>query len=110
MAQRKVTAIPAIINRYTATPINSTKKRRVAGYARVSTDNEDQTTSYEAQVDYYTNYIKSRDDWEFVAIYTDEYNLRLIQFDTETAVKPHKITALGAKRQTESRYFCFMEI
>jgi len=42
--------------------------------------------------------------------YIDEYNLRLIQFDTETAVKPHKITALGAKRQTESRYFCFMEI
>lgn len=71
MAQRKVTAIPATISRYTATPINSTKKRRVAGYARVSTDHEDQTTSYEAQVDYYTNYIKSRDDWEFVAIYTD---------------------------------------
>jgi len=45
-----------------------------------------------------------------LAHYTDEYNLRLIQFDTETAVKPHKITALGAKRQTESRYFCFMEI
>jgi hypothetical protein len=42
--------------------------------------------------------------------FVDEYNLRLIQFDTETAVKPHKITALGAKRQTESRYFCFMEI
>ena len=72
MAQRKVTAIPATISRYTAAPINSTKKRRVAGYARVSTDHEDQTTSYEAQVDYYTNYIKSRDDWEFVAIYTDE--------------------------------------
>ena len=72
MAQRKVTAIPATISRYTATPINSTKKRRVAGYARVSTDHEDQTTSYEAQVDYYTNYIKSRDDWEFVTIYTDE--------------------------------------
>ena len=72
MAQRKVTAIPATISRYTSAPINSTKKRRVAGYARVSTDHEDQSTSYEAQVDYYTNYIKSRDDWEFVAIYTDE--------------------------------------
>ena len=45
-----------------------------------------------------------------IEFYVDEYNLRLIQFDTETAVKPHKITALGAKRQTESRYFCFMEI
>ena len=72
MAQRKVTAIPATISRYTATPINSTKKRRVAGYARVSTDHEDQTTSYEAQVDYYTNYINGRDDWELVEVYTDE--------------------------------------
>ena len=72
MAQRKVTTIPATISRYTATPINSKKKRRVAGYARVYTDHEDQATSYEAQVAYYTDYIKSRDDWEFVAIYTDE--------------------------------------
>ncbi len=72
MAQRKVTAIPATISRYTAVPLSSTRKRRVAGYARVSTDHEDQATSYEAQVDYYTGYIKSRDDWEFVAIYTDE--------------------------------------
>ena len=67
-----MTTIPPTISRYTAAPINSTKKRRVAGYARVSTDHEEQTTSYEAQVDYYTNYIKSRDDWGFVAIYTDE--------------------------------------
>ena len=72
MAQRKVTAIPATITQYTAMPIGSRQKRRVAGYARVSTDHEDQVTSYEAQIDYYTNYIKSRDDWEFVAIYTDE--------------------------------------
>lgn len=68
----KVKTIPATISQFTAAPINSTRKRRVAGYARVSTDHEDQATSYEAQVDYYTNYIKSRDDWEFVAIYTDE--------------------------------------
>ena len=72
MAQRRVTAIPATISRYTAAPISNPRKRRVAGYARVSTDHEDQATSYEAQVDYYTTYIKSRDDWEFVHIYTDE--------------------------------------
>ena len=72
MPERRVTAIPATISRYTAMPINSTKKRRVAGYARVSTDHEDQVSSYEAQVDYYTNYIKGRDDWEFVKVYTDE--------------------------------------
>ena len=72
MAQRKVTAIPATITKYTAVPIGSKRKRRVAGYARVSTDHEDQVTSYDAQVDYYTNYIKATDDWEYVAIYTDD--------------------------------------
>ena len=72
MTERKVTAIPATINRYTSLPINSMKKRRVAGYARVSTDHEDQVSSYEAQVEYYTNYIKNRNDWEFVKVYTDE--------------------------------------
>lgn len=29
---------------------------------------------YEAQVDYYTKYIKERADWEFVQVYTDEGN------------------------------------
>ncbi|MCD7712682.1 MAG: recombinase family protein [Firmicutes bacterium] len=69
---KRVTIIPATISRYTAVPINSKKKRRVAAYARVSTDHEEQLTSYEAQVDYYTNYIKGRDDWEFVSVYADE--------------------------------------
>lgn len=69
---KTVRAIPATISRYTAAPINSRKKRRVAGYARVSTDHNDQVTSYAAQMDYYTNYIKERNDWEFVGIYIDE--------------------------------------
>ena len=68
---KKITTIPATLTRFTATPITEQKKRRVAGYARVSTDHDDQFTSYEAQIDYYTNYIKSRDDWEFVDDYTD---------------------------------------
>ena len=69
---KTVTTIPATISRFTSSPINENKKRRTAGYARVSTDSDEQFTSYEAQVDYYTNYIKSRDDWEFVEVYTDE--------------------------------------
>ncbi len=68
----KVTTIPATLSRFTAAPINEKKKRRTAAYARVSTDSEEQLTSYEAQVDYYTNYIKGRDDWEFISVYTDE--------------------------------------
>ena len=54
-----VTMIPATINKQTAMPINTTRKRKVAGYARVSSDHEEQASSYEAQVDYYTSYIKA---------------------------------------------------
>ena len=68
---RAVTMIPATKNRFTALPTASVARRKVAGYARVSTDSEEQQTSYEAQVDYYTQYIQSREDWEFVGVYTD---------------------------------------
>jgi len=67
-----VRVIPATIHRTSAQSCNPSIKRRTAAYARVSTDSEEQLTSYEAQVDYYTNYIKERADWEFVGIYTDE--------------------------------------
>ena len=70
--QRQVTVIPATINPLTRLAVNQPRKRRVAGYARVSTDSEEQKTSYAAQVDYYTTYIQSREDWEFVDVYTDE--------------------------------------
>ena len=69
---KSVITIPATVNRHTAAPIGSYKKRRVAAYARVSTDHEEQQSSYEAQVDYYTNYINGREDWEFVSVYADE--------------------------------------
>ena len=69
---RNITVIPATIDLCTGIPSNMHHKRRVAGYARVSTDSEEQLTSYEAQVDYYTQYIKANPDWQFVAVYTDE--------------------------------------
>ena len=66
----KITAIPATRNiRIPEAPL---ARRKVAGYARVSTDSDEQFTSYEAQVDYYTKYIRSHADWEFVGVYTDE--------------------------------------
>ena len=65
MAQ-KVRVIPATINRTTSAPIDARVKRKVAGYARVSTEQEEQQSSYEAQVSYYTQYIQNRDDWEFL--------------------------------------------
>jgi site-specific DNA recombinase len=69
---KRITAIPATLNPFTSTPIAHQVKRKVAGYARVSTDMEEQLTSYENQVDYYTRYIQGHPDWEFVGIYTDE--------------------------------------
>lgn len=67
-----VRVIPATAPVVSAQSKASAAKRRVAAYARVSTDSDEQLTSYEAQVDYYTKFIKSRDDWEFVTVYTDE--------------------------------------
>lgn len=71
-AVRSVTMIPPTINPKTRQAFVAVVKRRVAGYARVSTDKDEQFSSYEAQIDYYTQYIKSHDDWEFVKVYTDE--------------------------------------
>ena len=68
----RVTVLPATRNRFTTAPIASVQKRRVAAYARVSTDSDEQLTSYEAQVDYYTHYIKERPDWSFAGMYADE--------------------------------------
>ena len=39
------------------------KKLRVAAYCRVSTDDEEQLTSYEAQKSYYTDKITGNPDW-----------------------------------------------
>ena len=72
MTERKVTTIPATLTRFTAVPIAENRKRRTAAYARVSTDTEEQISSYEAQVRFYTDYIQSRSDWEFAGVYTDE--------------------------------------
>lgn len=68
----KITKIPASISRYTSAPIDAVVKRKVAAYARVSTDSEEQLTSYAAQVSYYEEYIKGHKDWEFISVYTDE--------------------------------------
>ena len=72
MAKRKITIIPSTINPLTQTPVGSVQKRKVAAYARVSTDSDEQYTSYETQKTYYENYIKSKPEWEFVRVYADE--------------------------------------
>ena len=45
---------------------------RVASYSRVSTDDEEQLSSFESQKEYYTNLISSKPEWRLVGTYADE--------------------------------------
>lgn len=72
MSERTITVIPAT-NAGSLPQIQSiARKKRVAAYARVSTDKEEQQNSYEAQVDYYTDYIQKNPEWAFIEVYADE--------------------------------------
>ena len=53
-------------------PLNEKKLIRAAAYARVSTDSDEQFTSFEAQVSYYTELIESNPEYTFVRVYADE--------------------------------------
>ena len=68
----RVRTIPATVQRFSPQRAAVSAKKRVAAYARVSTDEEEQLTSYEAQVDYYTRYIQANPEWEFIEVYADE--------------------------------------
>ncbi len=47
-------------------------KKRACAYCRVSTDDPNQTSSYELQKNYYEDMINQKDNWELVDIYADE--------------------------------------
>jgi DNA invertase Pin-like site-specific DNA recombinase len=51
---------------------NETPKLRIAAYCRVSTDSDEQATSYEVQIEHYTNYIQSNPEWDLARIYADD--------------------------------------
>jgi len=53
-------------------PLLSKTKLRVAAYARVSTDSDEQLISLKAQREHYETYIKSNPEWEFAGLYYDE--------------------------------------
>lgn len=50
----------------------SKRQLRVAAYCRVSTDDEEQLTSYEAQKNYYTDKIMTNKEWTMAGIFADE--------------------------------------
>ena len=57
---------------HTAAPEEKRNRIRVAAYCRVSTDHEDQETSFEAQQRHFTSLISENPAWELVNIYADE--------------------------------------
>lgn len=69
---QNITVIPAIRKVGTQKPETKVQKTRVAAYCRVSTEYEEQESSYDVQVEHYTTYIKGKPEWEFVAVYADD--------------------------------------
>lgn len=69
---RNITVIPAKSRNGLRKKNSAEKKLKVAAYCRVSTDQEDQLHSFDAQVEYYTRYIKEHPNYELAGIYADE--------------------------------------
>ena len=53
-------------------PTQAAGKLKVAAYCRVSTDRNEQKTSFDGQVKTYSAMIKANPEWEYVGIYADE--------------------------------------
>ena len=71
MTARTVTKIQPTITPITQA-MQKKAKRNTAGYGRVSTDEDEQLNSYQAQVDYYTRMIQANPEWNFVGVFADE--------------------------------------
>ena len=68
---KKISMIPAKVQ-YDRNVKLSEKKMKVAAYCRVSTELEEQDSSYEAQVEYYTSKISENENWKNAGIYADD--------------------------------------
>lgn len=68
----KVRVIPAKVRTGRNEPNAGGVKKRVAAYARISTNDPSQAGSYELQVAHYTEFIQSNPNWELVKVYCDE--------------------------------------
>lgn len=69
---KNVTVIPARKRVGNTVSTENIPKLRVAAYCRVSTDTDEQATSYEAQVEHYTDFIRKNTEWEFAGIFADD--------------------------------------
>lgn len=70
--RKYVIKIPAKPQKGNNTTKQEVKRLRVAAYCRVSTDNDEQSTSYETQIEHYTEYSNKNPEWVLVNVYADE--------------------------------------
>lgn len=69
---KNVTVIPARKRVGNTVKYEERPKLKVAAYCRVSTDSDEQASSYEAQVEHYTRYIQKNSEWELAGIFADD--------------------------------------
>lgn len=69
---KNITVIPARKRVGNNVAAEGRPKLRVAAYCRVSTDSEEQASSYEVQVEHYTQYIQKNPEWERAGIFADD--------------------------------------
>ena len=69
---RNITVIPARKRVGNTAAVEQRPKLKVAAYCRVSTDSEEQASSYEVQVAHYTQFIQKNSEWELAGIYADD--------------------------------------
>lgn len=69
---KEVMTIPAKKRVGNASKPKEVKKIRVAAYCRVSTDTEEQATSYQAQIEHYQEVISKNPEWTFAGIFADD--------------------------------------
>lgn len=73
MAEKMITLIPARKRVGSRKQVTEEKpKLRVAAYCRVSTDRAEQASSYEVQVEHYTQFIQKNPEWELAGIFADD--------------------------------------
>ncbi|CUL88443.1 Resolvase domain-containing protein [Listeria monocytogenes] len=72
MTEKNIMVIPARKRVGSTAAKEKIKKLRVAAYCRVSTETEEQNSSYEVQVAHYTEFIKKNNEWEFAGIFADD--------------------------------------
>ena len=69
---KNITLIPARKRMGNTVQEEEKTKLRVAAYCRVSTDSDEQATSYETQKEHYTAFIQNNPDWKLAGIFADD--------------------------------------